>query len=86
MKFNKTSQDYKKFNSFIRDEMDEQKMSQKDLGYLLNLSQQAISKRLKGKTDWTLWEVFNVFEILGVSFDYKKDGSCTGATERKSDD
>ena len=43
------------------------------MAYSLNLSQQGISERLSGNTEWTMWEVINVFEILGVNFDYKKD-------------
>ena len=86
MKFNKTSQDYKKLNDFIRGEMRRQKVSQASIAYSLNLSQQGISERLSGNTEWTMWEVINVFEILGVNFNYKKDESCTGATERKRDD
>ena len=83
MKFNKLSKNYKQLNMFIRDEMKDKKISQKELAYELNINQSGISDRLSGKTDWTVWEIMNVFEILGVKFDYK---SCTGATERKNDD
>ena len=83
MKFNNTSRDYKKLNNFIRSEMKEQKISQSTLAYALNLTQGSISQKLAGNVEWTLWEVLNIFSILNVSFDY---WSCTGATERKSDD
>lgn len=83
MKFNKTSQDYNQLNDFIRGEMRRKKVNQNALAYSLCISQSGISDRLSGKTDWTMWEIMNVFEILGVKFDYK---SCTGATERKNDD
>lgn len=70
MKTNKISQDYRKLNDFIRGELRRQHISQSSLAYTLNLSQVGISKRLSGKTDWTMWEILNVFEVLGVAFDY----------------
>ena len=87
MKFNKTSQDYRQLNDFIRGEMKRQKISQDDMAYGLNLTQSVISRKLSGETEWTLWEVLNVFERLGVKFNYENKGySCTGATERSSHD
>lgn len=83
MKFNKISQDYKKLNTFIRSEMKDQKISQASLAYALNLTQGSVSQKLAGNVEWTLWEILNIFSIMNVSFEYK---SCTGATERKSDD
>lgn len=76
MKFNKLSKDYKKLNMYIREEMRTKKISQKELAYELNIPQSGISDRLSGKTDWTLWEMLNVFDILGIDFDYerKNDG------------
>ncbi len=83
MKFNKTSLEYRQLNDFVRGEMRRQKISQASMAYMLKLPPASISQRLSGKTEWTMWEIINVFEILGVKFDYK---SCTSATERKSDD
>lgn len=75
MKFNKVSQDYKKLNMVIREEMRCQKISQSDLAYRLNLGQSSISEKLAGKTEWTVWEMMNVFEILGITFDYRKESN-----------
>ena len=72
MKFNKVSQDYKQLNMFIRDEMRTKKISQESLAYSLNLTQKSISNKLSGKTDWTVWELMNAFEVLGIDFDYKE--------------
>ena len=72
MKFNKTSQDYKKLNNFIRSEMREQKVSQSDIAYSLNITQGSVSQKLSGQTEWTLWEILNVFSILDVDFDYER--------------
>ena len=72
MKFNKTSQDYKKLNNFIRNEMRDQKVSQADIAYSLNLTQGSISQKLAGQTEWTLWEILNVFYLLNVDFDYER--------------
>ena len=73
MKTNKTSKQYKQLNMDIREEMRIQKISQEKLAYSLNLPQSGISARLSGKADWTLWEILNVFEILGIVFDYEKE-------------
>lgn len=72
MKFNKTSQDYKKLNNFIRNEMRSQKVSQSSIAYALNLTQGSVSQKLSGRTEWTLWEVLNIFEILGIKFTYEE--------------
>lgn len=72
MKFNKTSQDYKKLNNFIRNEMRNQKVSQSDIAYSLNLTQGSVSQKLSGRIEWTLWEILNVFEILGIKFTYQE--------------
>lgn len=72
MKFNKVSQDYRQLNMFIRDVMREKKISQESLAYSLNQTQGNISQKLSGKTDWTMWEILNVFDVLGIDFDYKE--------------
>ena len=72
MKFNKVSQDYKKLNMFIREVMREKKISQESLAYSLNQTQGNISQKLSGKTEWTMWEILNVFEVLEIDFDYKE--------------
>ena len=73
MKFNKTSQDYRQLNDFIRGEMKRQKVSQGNLAYSLNLTQASISQKLSGQTEWTVWELLNVFDYLGISFVYGKE-------------
>ena len=80
MKFNQTSKQYRQLNDFIRGEMGRQHISQASLAYMMNLPQQSISARLTGKVDWTLWEVLNIFEILGVEFTYEK---LEGAKDEK---
>lgn len=72
MKFNPTSRQYRNINDVIRCTMRRQKVSQSELAYQLNLPQSAISKRLDGSVDWTLFEVLNVFEILGIEFSYEE--------------
>lgn len=71
MKFNTTSKQYRQLNDFIRGELKDQNISQKDLAYMLNLPQSGVSDRLTGKTDWTLWEILNVFAILNINFNYE---------------
>ena len=56
----------------IREEMRNQKISQGNLAYQLNLTQAAISQKLSGKVEWSLWEIMNVFDILGIDFDYER--------------
>lgn len=72
MKFNKTSQDYKKLNIYIRDEMRVQKVSQSDIAYRLNLTQGSISQKLAGQTEWTVPELLIVFDYLHVDFSYER--------------
>ena len=72
MKFNPTSRQYRRINDLIRCTMRRQKVSQNDLGYQLGLQQTAISKRLSGEVDWTLFEILNAFEILGIKFEYEE--------------
>ena len=68
MKFNKTQKKYREINDHIRGSMRRKKISQSDLGYRLNLSHAAISKRLSGQTDWSLWEILLIEEILDEKF------------------
>lgn len=75
MKTNKVSQEYTKLNYFIRGEMKRKKLSQDSLAYTLNLTQKSISNKLSGKTDWTMWEIMNVFEILNINFNYSEGES-----------
>ena len=72
MKFSKVSKQYKQLNMDIREEMRNLKISQGDLAYQLNLTQAAISQKLSGKVEWSLWEIMNVFDILGIDFDYER--------------
>lgn len=72
MKFSKVSKQYKQLNMDIREEMRNQKISQGELAYQLNLTQAAISQKLSGKVEWSLWEIMNVFDILGIDFDYER--------------
>lgn len=66
MKFNRTDRKYRKLNDFIRGEMRRKKISQEDLAYRLNMSQPCISQKLNEVTEWSMREVIDVFEILGV--------------------
>ena len=52
--------------------MRNQKISQEKLAYSLNIPQSGISDRLSGKAEWSLWEIMNVFDILGIDFDYER--------------
>ena len=72
MKINKVSKQYKQLNIDIREEMRNQKISQENLAYSLNMTQAAISQKLSGKVEWSLWEILNVFDILGIDFDYER--------------
>lgn len=72
MKINKVSKQYKQLNMDIREEMRNQKISQENLAYSLNMTQAAISQKLSGKVEWSVWEILNVFEILGIDFDYER--------------
>ncbi len=70
MNYNQAEQEYRKLNDFIRGEMKRKKISQIKLAESLNLSQVAISNRLKGETEWGLKEVISLFEVLGVEHEW----------------
>ena len=70
MTFNQAEQEYRKLNDFIRGEMKRKKISQTQLAQSLNLSQVAVSNRLKGETEWGLKEVISLFEVLGVEHEW----------------
>lgn len=70
MKFNELSRNYKQLNMFIRETMRTKKVSQADIAYMLNLTQASVSNKLSGKTEWTVWELMNVFEYLGIQLSY----------------
>ena len=70
MNYNQAEQKYRKLNDFIRGEMKRKKISQIKLAESLNLSQVAISNRLKGETEWGLKEVISLFEVLGVEHEW----------------
>ena len=72
MKFNKERQDYNKILDFLRGTMRRRKISQADIAYRLGLPQGAISKRLSGKVEFTLWELINLAEILDIEFTCKE--------------
>ena len=72
MKFNKASKEYRKLNDFLRGVMRRKKVSQEQLGEVLNLTQPLVSYRLSGKVDWTAWEIILAFEFLEVDFDYNE--------------
>lgn len=70
MKFNDTKIQYRAMKDYIRGEMRRQKISQSDMAYRLNMTQGNFSYKLSDKGDFTTWELLNVFEILGVEFEY----------------
>ena len=70
MSFNQAEQEYRKLNDFIRGEMKRKKISQSQIAESLNMSQVAVSNRLKGETEWGLKEVISLFEVLGVEHEW----------------
>ena len=70
MKFDETAKTYRQINDFIRGELARQKISQEDLAYRLCMKQQSVSQRLNGQVEWSLREIIDVYEILGVKHDW----------------
>lgn len=66
MKQNSINKKYRQLNNFIRDSMQDRKISQKDIAEWLNLSQGCISQKLRGKVEWTAREIISVFELLEI--------------------
>jgi transcriptional regulator with XRE-family HTH domain len=70
MKFDKTTKTYRQINDFIRGELARQKISQEELAYRLCMKQQSVSQRLNGKVEWSLKEIIDVYDILGIEHDW----------------
>jgi len=54
--------------SGIRVELARRKMTQDDLARGLGVNQHWVSRRMTGRTEWTISEVESVSEFLGVPF------------------
>ena len=73
MKFNRTTIEYQALCDFLRGEMRRQKIKQEVVATWLNIPPSAVSKRLSGQNEWTMREVISVFELLGVSWEWKSE-------------
>lgn len=50
----------------VRAEMARRKVSQREIGVLLNLKQASVSKRIQGETPWRLVELSAIADFLEV--------------------
>ncbi len=70
MKFNTSDRTYKQFNYWLRGMLKEKKIKQDDVAYRLNISQQSVSQRLNGITEWSFKEIIIVYEMLGIEHEW----------------
>lgn len=64
----------RRFNGFVQDGMTRHGMTQTQLGSEIGVDQGGISLRLKGKTKWTLPEMFRVCEVFGEDYGILEGG------------
>ena len=57
------------FNKWVWGNMKVGGYTQNDLAELLNIPRQAVSQRLKGRTEWKLREMFELQHLFGERFD-----------------
>ena len=62
----KTSYMISRFNDFVRGELSRQKLSQQNLADYLGMSRSSVTLRLNGEVKWTIEEVLETLEFLGV--------------------
>lgn len=70
MKQNSIDKKYRQLNSFIRDSMQEKKISQQVVAKWLNLTQASISQKLRGKVEWTAREIISIYELLEIDHEW----------------
>lgn len=57
---------YRKFNDFVRGELNRQNYTMSNLADYLGLSYSSISYKLSGKVDWSLKEALATLEFLNA--------------------
>lgn len=67
MKFYSVDKKLNRFSDYIRGEMKRRRISQDNLAYQLGLERSCLTRRLAGKTEWTMREVIMLSEILEFS-------------------
>lgn len=65
----KVGTEYKKFNNWLRGELKERHIRQKELADYLNIEPSTLSMRLNGQIEWLFRDVLEVLYFLGVGFD-----------------
>ena len=60
------------FNSWVYGQLGINNMTQQDLANALMLDQPGIHRRLKGKTSWKLSEVFEMFQLFGSTYEFRR--------------
>lgn len=79
---------YQQFNDFLRGELLRKKISQEKVARWLNLSQQSVSKRLLGETEWTVREIMSLYELMEIEHEWtekKEVRLCTSRTSQIKD-
>lgn len=64
----------RRFNGFVQDCMTRHDMSQEQLGIEIGLKQTGVSSRLRGKSRWTLPEMFRICELFEEDYGILEGG------------
>ncbi len=52
--------------SFLAGRLRQLNMDQRDVGERLGICSAAVSQRFRGRTPWTLWECYEVLDLIGA--------------------
>ena len=66
---NRVKTKYRRFNDWLRGELKDRHIRQKELADYLNIEQSTLSLRINGKVEWLFRDVLEVLYFLGVGFD-----------------
>ena len=58
----------RRFKHWVKNNMDDLGLKQTDVGDFLNLTQQSISDRIIGKTEWSLSEMAKLCELFNEQY------------------
>lgn len=69
-----TTNNVRDFNIWVAGQIKVRKLRQEDVATYLNINQGGLSRRISGDTEWKLKEVFDLFNLFGETYQFKRSG------------
>jgi transcriptional regulator with XRE-family HTH domain len=66
---NRVATKYRRFNDWLRGELKDRRMTQKQLAEYLGIEQPTLSGRMNGTIEWPFRDVLEVLDYFGVGFE-----------------